>query len=125
MPGQFTVRLIGGHVGGIESIVGDVPRFQPGQEVILFLNPSKGGTYSVTAWVEGKFVLRRDRSGHAFVTQESAGEAVYDRATGQFHAEGIRHMPLNVFRQRLRNAIGSASSGKTAAAPAPGQKAKR
>lgn len=118
LPSQFTVRLIGGEVGGIESIVSDVPRFRPGEEVVLFLEPSAEGSYSVTAWTEGTFRVHRDRSGHAFVTQGSAGEAVYDRAARQFHIVGIHGMPLGEFRQQLRDLIrGSTSRQQHAVGP--------
>lgn len=118
-PAQFTVRLIGGEVNGIESIVSEVPRFQPGEEVVLFLQPSHAGSYSVTAWSEGTFRVRRGRAGRAFVTQESAGEAVYDQATRQFRTEGIRKMPLEQFRQRLRALLSSTSGGSSRPGPAP------
>jgi hypothetical protein len=100
-PAGFTVRLIGGQAGGIESVVAGVPRFFPGEEVILFLNPVAGGDYSVTAWVEGTFRVRRGAGGERFVTQESAAEEVYDRATHSFRIEGIRRMPLAAFRRKL------------------------
>lgn len=105
---RFTVRLIGGKVGGVESVVDGVPRFSRGEEVILFLDPVAGGDYSVTAWVEGTFRVRRRAGGKRFVMQESAAEAVYDRATHSFRTEGIRRMPLAKFRRRLEEIIGRA-----------------
>lgn len=119
-PAEFTVRLIGGKVGGIESIVSDVPRFRPGEQVVLFLNSSAGDSYSVTAWVEGAFRVRHDRSGHALLTQESAGEAVYDRATRQLREGGIRNMPLEEFRQRILNLRSGTHLGAPNAAAALG-----
>jgi hypothetical protein len=125
LPAEFTVRLIGGQVGGIESIVSEVPRFQPGEEVVLFLDPSAGGSYGVTAWTEGTFRVRRDRAGHAFVTQASTSEAVYNRATRQFRVEGIQRMALDQFRQRIRDLARSEASGNPPATATTGRRSER
>jgi hypothetical protein len=124
-PAEFTVRLLGGQVGGIESIVGDVPRFQPGEDMVLFLDPSQGDSFSVTAWIEGTFRVRHNPSGHVFVTQESAGEAVYDRATGLLRQQGIRDMPLDEFRLRIHILVSGAASGPRRSAPAPDEQERR
>ncbi len=107
-PGEFTVQLIGGQAGGIESIVAGVPRFFPGEEVILFLAPAAGGGDSVTAWEEGTFRVTRDAAGHALVTQDMAAEEVYDRAKRRFRNENIRRMPLSAFRRKIRDITGRA-----------------
>lgn len=97
LPGEFTVRMIGGQVGEIESLVSGVPRFAPGDEAVLFLVPTAERDYAVTAWTEGTFRVRRDASGSAFVTQESAAELVFDPTTRKYQAPGIRKMPLAAF----------------------------
>lgn len=122
LPSRFTVRLIGGKVGGIESIVGEVPRFWPGEEVVLFLDPSQDGDYAVTAWVEGTFRVRRDRAGRAFLTEESSGEETYNRTKRQFHVDGIRHMPLDEFRQRIRALTGAGTDGASGGGKRPERK---
>ncbi len=122
LPGDFTVRLIGGQVGGIESIVSEVPRFAPGEEVVLFLDTTTGGDYAVTPWVEGTFRVRRDRAGRRIVTEESARQLVYDRATRKFRVEGIRRMPLGEFRLRIRSLLNGTSTGGPGVPAAPGRK---
>jgi hypothetical protein len=102
---EFIVRTIGGEVGGIESIVAGAPRFFPGEEVILFLDPAAGG-YAVTAWEEGTFRVTRDASGRRFVAQNAPAEEVYDRAKRRFRSENIRRTPLSTFRRRLRDITG-------------------
>ena len=124
-PAAFTVRLIGGQVGGIESIVAGVPHFFVGEEVILFLDPAAGGGYSVTAWVEGTFRVRRDAAGHRFVTQETAAEEVYDRATRRFRIEGIHRMPLAAFRRKLEGITGRGHLPGPSAQGAAGPKGER
>ena len=39
-PAQITVRLLGGRAGNLTSSVSGVPRFQAGEEVLLFLEPT-------------------------------------------------------------------------------------
>lgn len=98
---SFTVRLIGGEVGGIESIVAGVPRFFAGEQVVLFLDPLAGGDYGVTAWTEGTFRVLRDAAGRRLVVRETPPEEVYDRATHRFRAPAARVMPLAAFRRRI------------------------
>ena len=109
LPAEFTVRMIGGQVGEIESLVSGVPRFAPGEETVLFLVPTVERDYAVTAWTEGAFRVRRDASGHAFVTQESAAELVFHPATRSYAARGIRGMPLLQFH-RLFDRVSKAHS---------------
>lgn len=99
MPAPFTVRLIGGKVGAIESVVGGVPQFRRGEQVVLFLVPAPGGGYSIIAWSEGTFRVRKDSRGRAFVTQDTAAQLVYDPATRKFQVRGVHRMPLTSFRK--------------------------
>lgn len=102
-PAQILVRVIGGRVGSIESVVDAAPRFRPGDEVILFLAKPLDGAYGLVAWTEGTFRVTRDAAGRTYVTQESSGEIVFDSLNHTFHREGIRSMPLKLFRRQLRN----------------------
>ncbi len=121
LPAEFTVRMIGGRVGEIESVVSDVPRFAPGEEAVLFLVPTVEGDYAVTAWVEGTFRVVRDTTDHAFVTQESAAELVFNPATRSFEARGIRRMPLAAFHRLFDRAakVHSARASTGVHAPQP------
>lgn len=101
-PAEFTTRLLGGRVGAIESLVDGVPRFQPGEEVVLFLVPSSARDYTIAAWKEGTFRVRRNLAGQAVVTQDAAAPALYDRPTRAFRSSGVRRLPLPAFRALLR-----------------------
>ena len=99
---QITVRLIGGHISHLISSVAGVPRFQPGEEAILFLMPAREGEFTVTGWMQGTFRIRRDpRTGIECATQDIAGRAVFDPRTRQFRASGIRELPLEKLRERV------------------------
>jgi hypothetical protein len=108
VPRPFVVRLIGGRVGDIASRVEGVPRFLPGEEAILFLEPTRAGDLSLTAWGEGSFRVHRDpRTARAWVTEDTAAAAVFDPATRRFAPAGVRRMPLARFEQRLRTILRS------------------
>ncbi len=108
---QITVRLLGGTMGNITSHVSGVPQFRPGEDVILFLQPTARGDFSVVSWRQGTFRISRDPSGtQSYVTQDTAAFATFDPATRRFEATGIRQMPLETFRAQVAAALQSAGS---------------
>ncbi len=105
-PREITVRLPGGRVGHLTATVDGVPRFGANEEVILFLEGTPAGDFSVISWLQGTFRLRRDaRTGEERVTQDSSGLAVFDPVERRFRAGGIRNLPLEAFKQRLASAF--------------------
>jgi hypothetical protein len=99
---RITVRLLGGRVGNLTSSVSGIPRFRPGEEVVLFLERTQRGDFSVVSWEQGTFRIRREAAtGSEIVTQDSASFATFDPATHQFEAEGIRNLPVETFRARV------------------------
>jgi hypothetical protein len=109
LPPQITVRLPGGRVGHLTAAVDGTPKFNAGDEAIVFLERSRAGDFSVTGWVEGTFHITRDpRTLRETVTQDSSNFAVFDPATRVFRTEGIRRMPVEQFRNRIAAAIARA-----------------
>jgi hypothetical protein len=107
------VRLLGGSVGNLSSTVSGAPRFRPGEEVILFLQPTSRGDFSIVSWVQGTFRIRRDtRSGAEIVVQDTAAFDTYDPAARQFSAEGIRNLSVAALRMRVQSAPAAQSGGK-------------
>jgi hypothetical protein len=110
---QVTVRLRGGSVGNLTSTVSGVPRFRPGEKVILFLQPTARGDFSIVSWVQGTFRIHRDvRSGQEVVVQDTAAFDTYDPATRQFDIEGIRNLSVAALRLRVQSALAAESGGK-------------
>jgi hypothetical protein len=117
LPTPITVRLPGGRVGHLTATVDGTPKFNPGDEAVVFLErysgrlqaepaPARTGEFSVAAWVEGTFRIGRDpRTGLETVTQDSSNFAVFDAATRTFHTEGIHRMPMEQFRERVATAL--------------------
>jgi hypothetical protein len=110
---QVSVRLLGGSVGNLTSTVSGVPRFHPGEEVILFLQTTARGDFSIVSWVQGTFRVHRDtRSGAEVVVQDTAAFDTYDPATRRFDADGIRNLPVAALRLRVQSALAAQSGGK-------------
>ena len=106
LPTRITVRLPGGRVGHLTATVDGTPRFNAGDEAVVFLERLRAGGYSVTAWVQGTFRIGRDpRTGHELVSQDSSAFAVFNTATRTFRTEGIRRMPIERFRERVAAAL--------------------
>src|SRR5271156_6813685 len=96
-PGQYlTIRLLGGTVGHFTSNVSGVPRFNPGEEVVLFLEPaSPQGCYSVVSWLQGTFRIREDLpTGQQIAAQDSASFDTLEPGTHNFHQSGLRNIRI-------------------------------
>jgi hypothetical protein len=112
-PPEMNVWMIGGHVGQIASYVPGVPRFHPGEKTILFLEPTRTGEMSITAWGEGTFRIRVDaRTGVARVTQDTAITQEYDAWTHTFQHSGIRDWPLAELKMRVLEAEAAQGSAR-------------
>jgi len=105
-PGKITVRLLGGRVADVTSSVPGIPRFRPGEEVVLFLEPTPRGDFSIVSWQQGTFRIRRNGFGSLeTVTQDSAGVPVFDPERRQFVKTGIRDTRMDVFLEKLNKEI--------------------
>jgi hypothetical protein len=113
-PGAIEVRLLGGTAGNVTSTVEGVPHFRAGEEVVLFLEPTQYGDFSVVSWTQGTFrVARNERTGQKFVTQDTAA---YRTTSNLLTAPapsgaGIVRMPLEAFRSRVQAAVANAAQG--------------
>ena len=105
-PATITVRLLGGSWGQITSHVSGVPQFRLGDDVVLFLQPTKRGDFAVVSWQQGTFRVRREVGGE-LVTQGTARFPTFDPATRQFRAAGIRYMPIEKFHAQVEAVLQS------------------
>jgi hypothetical protein len=98
-PAQITVRLLGGTAGNFTSTVSGVPRFSPGEELILFLERTPAQDFSIVSWMQGTFRIGLNgTTGEETVTQDTAVFPVFDPASQRFETTGIRKMPFSTFR---------------------------
>ena len=79
----LTVRLLGGTLGHFTSNVSGVPRFSPGEEVVLFLEPTgPHGYFSVVSWLQGTFRIHEDlRTGQIIAVQDTASFETFEPST--------------------------------------------
>ena len=111
-PERITVRLLGGRAGNLTSSVSGVPRFRPGEEVVLFLEPTARGDYSVVSWEQGTFRIGRNAAGAESVTQDTAAFATFDPTTQRYEAPGIRGVPIETLRARVADALSNSARRK-------------
>jgi hypothetical protein len=105
-PQVVRVRLLGGRTAELTSHVEGVPRFRPGEDVVLFLVPSRRGNYSVTSWAQGTFRIRRAGANAQLVVMQDTAAFAPTEFTGASASRGtdsgaVRGMPLEEFRRRV------------------------
>jgi hypothetical protein len=109
---RLSIRMLGGSVGNITSTVSGVPRFRTGEDVIVFLEPTKLGDFSIESWAQGTFRIHRDaRTGRDLVTQDTASVATFDPRMRAFDATGMRGVTVDSFRAQVEAALAAAPSG--------------
>ncbi len=110
LSGKITVRLLGGRTEKVTSFVSGIPRFHTGEDVVLFLEPTSRGDFSVVSWEQGTFRVHRAAvSTEESVTQDTASFETFDPRVGRFVASGIRAMPILTFRSEVEAALAGAT----------------
>jgi hypothetical protein len=104
-PAQITVRLLGGRTEDFTSTVSGVPRFYSGEELILFLERTPAQDFSIVSWMQGTFRIAHSATGEEIVTQDTAAFPVFDPASHNFEAAGIRKMPVSAFRSLVTASV--------------------
>jgi hypothetical protein len=100
--GRITVRLLGGTAGNLTSSVSGVPRFRPGEEVVLFLEPTPRGDYSVLSWEQGTLRIRRDHvTNEEIVTRDASSFATFNPLTRRFEPNGAPDMATASLRKQI------------------------
>jgi hypothetical protein len=67
-----TVRIVqlGGVVGNVRMTAHGALAWKPGEEVLVFLEPSVPGAFQVAGFSQGKYLIERDaRTGKAYVNR--------------------------------------------------------
>ena len=68
---EVQVRAPGGRAEHIIAVVSGIPRFRPGEEAVLFLQPVCNGDWGIVAWAEGTWRLRRRSDGTEIVIPDA------------------------------------------------------
>jgi len=112
-PAQIDVRLLGGTAGNLTSTVAGIPRFRQGETVVLFLEPTSRGDFSVLSWEQGTFRVRQNARGAGeAATEDTASFPTLDPATRRFDVSGIHDLPVDALRQQVRAALSAGVARK-------------
>ena len=103
---QVEVTEPGGAVGRTTQTYSGVPRFSPGQEMVLFLWTGPSGRTQVIGLSQGVFEVTRSASTEEVgVSRQPSGETMLAPGTGQPVQEETISMPLRRMVSRIRSAM--------------------
>lgn len=74
-----TLQFLGGAIGAVSLDVSDMPKFTPGERVVLFVEKNSVNASPLIGFYHGKFSLRKEASGREAVLKHN-GEALADVA---------------------------------------------
>ncbi len=106
VPGEITLKQLGGKVGNSVVKVAGVRYFRPQEEAVLFLHPAMAndGTYVITGLMQGNFHV--DRAGtQATVTNGIKSPGTYTVSGGGVSQYQGTRMTLTELETRVRQAV--------------------
>lgn len=122
-PSPLVLELLGGTVDGVTMRVHGVPKFQVGDEDILFVQNNGRQFYPLVGIMNGKYPVKRDASGAAYVARSNGAplydtkEVKTDMEAGAAHAQAqhANQAPLTptAFADKIRQSV------QTKSAPRP------
>ncbi|HID94697.1 MAG TPA: hypothetical protein EYP53_01385 [Candidatus Latescibacteria bacterium] len=89
----MVVKVPGGEVDGVKVWAEDQTTFDPGEDVLLFLNPMDDGYYTVYGLRQGKFTIEDD----GVVWQRLSLEAFVERIRGIIDGEILTGIKLTTW----------------------------
>lgn len=110
---RVTLTELGGQVGEWVSEYSGVPRFQAGEEAVLFVWTDPRRQHQVIGLTQGKFRVARDRrSGEVVLQQSPSGEPMLEPPAHP-HGEpaGPLVVPLGVLKDRVQLLLKQPSGG--------------
>ncbi len=107
--GFLSVVEPGGAVGDSGMVVAGAPRYQPGEDVVLFLRRDVLGQWRTHGWHQGRFTVGRDSAGRAVAVPPCrAVIAAYFP-----EPDSARAIDLDLLRRRVRDlAVAPAGGGR-------------
>ena len=103
----FTIKQIGGRVGNTVQKVAGVRHFTPGEQDLLFLQPSKDndGSFIVTGLMQGNFAVRRSASGQMVVSNGVPEVSRIEVNSGAISRYRGSAMTVDQLESRIRKAV--------------------
>jgi hypothetical protein len=95
------IRQIGGQVGSLNLHVAGMPRYNPGDQVILFLKDQQDGTFQVIGLNQGKYEIA-----DGYAISNLSGLELIDPKSGRIVEAGVvDRTPLTAFKNRIRELL--------------------
>jgi hypothetical protein len=106
-PKAILVRQLGGTVDGITQKVAGVRHWRPGEEAVLFLQPSTlpDGALVVSGLMQGNFLVSRTPDGQAFVSNGMPEAFQTQAASGEVTSFRGSTMRLDELESRIQKAV--------------------
>jgi hypothetical protein len=110
---RITITELGGQVGEWVAEYSGVPRFQVGEEAVLFVWTGPQGRHQVIGLTQGKFRVGRDgATGEAVLRQTLSAEPTLEPGSHSHTAPvGQMAMPLAAFRSRIESYLRNRAGG--------------
>src|SRR5262249_9263656 len=101
------VVTVGGTLDGITQTVSGMPVFEPEDQALLFLEPSKNGYWQPLGLAQGKFrILRNKQTGEEEVFNSLSGLDLYDPANRSLsQQEKPARAPLKQVLEKIRRIV--------------------
>ena len=101
------VVTVGGTLDGFTQTVSGMPVFEPEEQVLLFLEPSKNGQWQPLGLSQGKFrILRNRQTGEEEVFHSLSGLDLYDPAGRNLsQEEKPSRAPLKPMLEKIRRMV--------------------
>lgn len=113
-PRTVVVLQPGGQVGDIGQRVSGLARFQPGEEVLVFLERQGPARYALVGMAQGKLRIERSADGKAaYAIPEDVGDALLvDPRTGAASRPLLRVQELGELERQIRARARPAPKGR-------------
>jgi hypothetical protein len=107
VPATFMVRQLGGTVDRITQKVAGVRHWRPGEEAVLFLQPSSiaDGALVVTGLMQGNFLMRHTPQGQTFVSNGMPEASELRAASGEVTGYRGSNLRLKDLESRIQKAV--------------------
>jgi hypothetical protein len=114
----FELREPGGVVGDLEMSVASVPKFQPGQDALLFVWTDPRDHHQITAFEQGAVTIELDATtGVRRAARDIPLGSAHDRTTALLPTPTLARPPLSDLLDRVRTSIVRTSNASLAAVP--------
>jgi hypothetical protein len=91
----------GGEIGNMVYEVSGVPRFEVGEQAVLFVWTGPSGRHQVIGFTQGKFAVERDSAGMLNLRQAVNGEPMLEPPSHPPHDAERLALPLSALRPRV------------------------